>query len=102
MGVMSVENALDYSRNIPAIKMYYLAGQEELIVKYAKTLGLSSLKENFGYGAPLAIGTAEARPIDMMQAYSVFANNGAKKQLYSIEKIEDSEGNIIEEHKDQP
>ncbi len=37
----------------------------------------------------------------MMQAYSVFANNGLKKQLYTIEKIEDNDGNIIEEHKDQ-
>ena len=99
--VMSLESALDYSRNIPAIKMYYLAGQEEAIIKYAKSLGISSLRENYWYGAPLAIGTAEAKPIDMMQAYSVFANNGLKKQLYSIEKITDNEGNIIEEHKDQ-
>ncbi len=98
--VMSLETALDYSRNIPAIKMYYLAGQEESIIAYAKWLGISTLKENFGYGAPLAIGTAEARPIDMMQAYSVFANNGLKKQLYMIEKIEDTDSNIIEEHKD--
>lgn len=99
--VMSLETALAYSRNIPAIKMYYLAGQEEEIIKFAKTLWLSNLRENFGYGAPIAIGTAEAKPIDMMQAYSVFANNGIKKQLYSIEKIIDNEWNIIEEHKDQ-
>ncbi len=98
--VMSLESALDYSRNIPAIKMYYLAGQEEEIIKYAKWLGISSLRENYGYGAPIAIWTAEAKPIDMMQAYSVFANNGIKKQLYAIEKIEDNDGNIIEEHKD--
>jgi penicillin-binding protein 1A len=99
--VMSLESALDYSRNIPAIKMYYLAGQEEAIIKYAKGLGLTSLRENYGYGAPIAIGTAEAKPIDMMQAYSVFANNGLKKKLYTIEKIEDNDGNIIEEHKDE-
>jgi penicillin-binding protein 1A len=99
--VMSLESALDYSRNIPAIKMYYLAGQEEAIIKYARWLWLSNLKDNFGYGAPIAIGTAEAKPIDMMQAYSVFANNWLKKQLYSIEKIIDNEWNIIEEHKDQ-
>jgi membrane carboxypeptidase/penicillin-binding protein len=37
----------------------------------------------------------------MMQAYSIFANNGLKKQLYTIEKIEDNGGNIIEEHKDE-
>jgi membrane peptidoglycan carboxypeptidase len=33
---MTLESALDYSRNIPAIKMYYLAGQEEDIIKYSK------------------------------------------------------------------
>ncbi|MBX9808950.1 transglycosylase domain-containing protein [Candidatus Gracilibacteria bacterium] len=101
-GVMTVESALDYSRNIPAVKMYYLAGQEEAIIKFAKGLGLNNLKENFGYGAPIAIGTAEAKPIDMMQAYSVFANNGIKKPVYAIEKITDNENNTIEEHKDQP
>lgn len=99
--VMTLETALAYSRNIPAIKMYYLAGQEEAIIKYARWLGLSNLKDNFGYGAPIALGTAEAKPIDMMQAFSVFANNGIKKQLYFIEKIEDNDGGIIEEHKDQ-
>lgn len=80
--------------------MYYLAGQEEAIIEYARKLGITTLRDNFGYGAPLAIGTAEAKPIDMMQAYSVFANNGIKKPLYWIDKIEDTEGNIIEEHKD--
>jgi penicillin-binding protein 1A len=98
--VMSLESALGYSRNIPAIKMYYLAGQEETIINYARGLGITTLRDNFGYGAPLAIGTAEAKPIDMMQAYSVFANNGIKKPLYWIDKIEDTDGNIIEEHKD--
>ena len=33
LGVMMVKNALDYSRNIPAIKMYFLAGQQDEIVK---------------------------------------------------------------------
>lgn len=36
-----------------------------------------------------------------MQAYSVFANLGIKKDLYAIEKIEDSDGNILEEHKNE-
>jgi membrane peptidoglycan carboxypeptidase len=33
-----------------------------------------------------------------MQAYSVLANNGVKKDLYSIEKIETNDGTVIEEH----
>lgn len=98
-GIMPLEKALDYSRNIPAVKMFYLAGGEEEIVKVGKSIGLSSLREDAGYGAPMAIGTAEVRPIDLMQAYSVIANNGVKRDIYFIEKIEDSNGNIIEENK---
>lgn len=94
---MTIKNALAYSRNIPAIKMFYLAGGEDTIIKFGKSFGLNTLKENAGYGAPIAIGTAEVRPIDLMQAYSVFANLGIKRDFYAIEKIEDSDGNIIEE-----
>lgn len=73
-GIMPLEKALAWSRNIPAIKMFFLAGKEESIVKFGQSLGFNSLKENAGYGAPMAIGTAEVRPVDLMQAYSVFAN----------------------------
>lgn len=38
----------------------------------------------------------------MMQAYSVFANNGIKKESYAIRKIVDSQGGIIEEKKENP
>lgn len=34
-----------------------------------------------------------------MQAYSILANNGIKRELFFISKIEDNDGNIIEEHK---
>ena len=35
-----------------------------------------------------------------MQAYSVLANLGIKRDVYAIDRIEDSDGNIVEEHKD--
>jgi penicillin-binding protein 1A len=99
--IMKLENALDYSRNIPAIKMFYLAWWEKTIVEIWKKLWFESLKENAWYGAPIAIWTAEVRPYDLMQAYSVLANNGMKRDIYFIEKIEDSNGNIIEEQKNR-
>ena len=34
-----------------------------------------------------------------MQAYSVFANLGIKHDIHAIDKIEDSDGNILEEYK---
>jgi penicillin-binding protein 1A len=98
-GVMSVEKALAYSRNIPAIKMYFLAGKEEDLTPFGQSLGLTTLEKNAAYGAPMAIGTAEVRPIDLMQAYSVLANLWVKREVHAIEKIVDSDGNTIEEYK---
>jgi membrane peptidoglycan carboxypeptidase len=42
---MMVKNALDYSRNIPAGKMYFLAGQQDEIVKTMKKMGITTLAE---------------------------------------------------------
>ena len=99
-GIMSLEKALNYSRNIPAIKMFYLAGKEEAIANFWKKIGLTNLDPNAAYGWSLALGAAVVRPIDLMQAYSVLANLGIKRDVYAIDRIEDSDGNIVEEHKD--
>lgn len=105
LGIMPVKKALDYSRNIPAIKMFYLAGWEDPIVKFVKSLGMTTVKENAGYGAPMAVWTPNVRPIDLLQAYSVFANEWIKRDIYAIDSIEDANGNLLEEHsqpKDTP
>ncbi|MDD4151708.1 MAG: transglycosylase domain-containing protein, partial [Candidatus Gracilibacteria bacterium] len=96
MGKMNIMTALNYSRNVPAIKMYFLAGQQGPIINYLQTLGINSLNKNFYYGAPLAIGAAEIEGIEMASAYSVFANMGYKKEITPILKILDSKGVEIE------
>ncbi len=100
LGVMTVKTALNYSRNIPAGKMYFLAGAQDEIVKNMQKMGVSTLKmeKEYSYGWPLSLGAGEVKPIELMQAYSVFANNGVKKDVYFIDKIETSDGTIIEEH----
>ena len=35
---MSVKKALGYSRNIPAVKMLYLAGGEASVIEFAESL----------------------------------------------------------------
>lgn len=102
LGKMTVKKALDYSRNIPAIKMLYLAGGEASMVEFAEALGITSLNKDGGYGAPLAIGTGELKPIELLQAYSVFANGGYKKDINPILKITDKKGNLIEKYTDSP
>lgn len=94
---MSVGKALAYSRNITAVKMYFLAGNEKAIKPFVETLGIHSLIPNHEYGASISLGSGEVKAIEMMQAYSVFANNGIKRKTYAIKKILDSQGGIIEE-----
>ena len=97
-GRMPLKKALGYSRNIPAAKMFYAAGGESDVVDYAQSLGIASLQHGNTYGAPLAIGAGELKPIELTQAYSVFANGGYKIDITPILKISDSRGNILSQY----
>lgn len=97
MGKMNISTALNYSRNIPAIKMFVLAWWEKNIVSFMKKIWVNSLNENWQYWAPLALWTWEMTPLELATAYSVFANMWIKKDITPILKIVDSKWNIIEE-----
>ncbi len=99
LGPISIRKGLAHSRNIPAVKSYFLAGQETEIIPFMENFGIS-LDENIGYGWPLALGSGEVRLLDMVGAYSVFANNGIKKEISPILKIENREGEILEQWED--
>lgn len=49
LGKMKIKTALDYSRNIPAIKMFKVAGGEEEVVRHARNLGINSLRNDGKY-----------------------------------------------------
>ncbi len=110
MGPMSVRKALAYSRNIPAAKAYFYAGEEDYILNFIESFGISELSlykqkmidkfgTDFAFGWPIALGTSEIRPIDLAAGYSVFANDGIRQPFYAISKVTDSKGNILFEHK---
>ena len=96
MGRMSLRKALWYSRNIPAVKIFFYAWWENEIIKYANSLWIESLNGWSYYGWPLAIWTWEVKPLELAQAYSVFANQWVRKDITPILRIEDKKWNIIE------
>lgn len=100
MGPISIRKALAKSQNIPAIKAYYLAGEQGEIIPFAESLGLKFLEPDKDYGYPLAIGTGEIKQLDLVSAFGVFANGGIKKNNVSILKIQNARGDILEEWKD--
>lgn len=99
-GLMNFSTALNESRNIPAIKMFFLAWWEKAIVNFMKNIWADSLKEHGQYGAPLALGTWEMTPLELAKSYWVFASMWIKKEITPIIKIEDSKWNIILEKED--
>lgn len=98
-GPMTIRRALGQSRNIPAIKAYFLAGKQEAIIDFVEKLGITSLDKNASYGYPLALGAGEVTLLEMVRGYSAFANNGVTHDITSVLKVENSKGEILYEWK---
>ena len=99
LGQISIRKALGQSRNIPAIKAYFLDGQQDAIIDLAAKMGITTLDKKHDYGYPLSIGAAEIPLAEMVTAYSVFATNGKRPELTPILKVVNSNGDILEEKK---
>ena len=95
-GSITMGTALAYSDNVYAVKTHLFLGENNLITT-SNRLGISSeLQAN----PSLALGTGEISMIEMAQAYSSFANMGYKVSGHFIERVEDSEGNVLYEYKE--
>jgi 1A family penicillin-binding protein len=95
-GPISLRNALAQSINVPAVKTFYLAGLQDSL-NLAKKMGIESLTDINQYGLTLVLGGGEVRPVDMATAYGVFANGGVRNDSVGILRVEDRNGNILEE-----
>jgi len=98
-GPMTIREALGQSRNIPAIKAYFLAGQQEALIPFAKSFGFTFplYGDKPDIGPSMALGVMEASPLEMAEAYGVFANMGNRVPLTPILKIENAEGEVLEQ-----
>lgn len=95
-GPMALRDALGQSINIPAVKLFYLAGLRDAL-KTAEEMGISTLTDVSRYGLTLVIGGGEVSLLDMTSAFGVFANDGIKNPYTGILKIEDINGKVLEE-----
>jgi 1A family penicillin-binding protein len=99
-GKVSLRSALDESLNIPAVQLLYLTGVKDSI-QTAHDMGITTLNEPDRYGLSLVLGGGEVNLLDMTSAYGVFAAEGQKTPPVSILRIEDSNGNVIEQNNKQ-
>jgi len=99
-GPMTLRDALAQSVNIPAVKTLYLAGIKDSL-ELARSMGISTLTNVNQYGLTLVLGGGEVRPIDMATAYGVFATEGVRHNTVGILRVEDKDGKVLEEFKDE-
>jgi penicillin-binding protein 1A len=92
-GPTLLRNALAKSRNVVTIKILQDIGID-YVIDYARTLGVES---DLSHNLSIALGSSGVSLMEMVQAYSVFANQGYLVQPAFITKIEDRFGNILEE-----
>ena len=98
-GPVTLENALAQSFNIPAVKLLYLAGMDDSL-KTLHDFGISTLKETWRYGLSLVLGGGEVKLIDLVNTYGTLSQEGVRHEQVFILKIEDTEGNVLEEYTD--
>ncbi|MEK7175584.1 MAG: PBP1A family penicillin-binding protein [Patescibacteria group bacterium] len=97
-GPITLRSSLAESVNITAVKLLYLVGLKDSL-RMAEELGLSTLINAARYGLTLVLGGGEVKLLEMVSAYSVFANDGIKNNYTGILKVENSDGKILEEFK---
>jgi penicillin-binding protein 1A len=97
-GPITLRRALEHSRNIPAVRLMDALGPKQ-VIGYARRFGLSAPLPPY---LSVAIGSAEETLLEMTSAYSVFPNQGVRMNPYSILKVTDREGNVLEENRPEP
>lgn len=95
MGAIPMRKALYMSRNLAAIRTGMAVGEE----------GVIGMARKFGITTPIPpypsiyIGSADVYPLQMIGAYSVFANLGLRTTPYAILKVENAQGKVLWEPK---
>ncbi|MDD4995134.1 MAG: transglycosylase domain-containing protein [Patescibacteria group bacterium] len=95
-GAVTVRTALQGSLNIPAVKMIYLAGIDN-VLDLAEKMGYTTFSDRSRFGLSLVLGGGEVKLLEHTGAYAIFAAEGKKYPINPILKVEDPWGKTLEE-----
>lgn len=97
-GIVTYQHALEQSINVPAVRVDLLVGTRK-VIDVARRLGI---RQNLLAYPSLALGSFEVTPLEMVSAYSVFANQGLHFPPRMIERVRDAEGVTLEKTAPEP
>ncbi len=91
-GIVTFRKALEHSYNIPAIRVAEMVGLSR-VIETAHRLGIH---QNLSPYPSMPLGAFEVTLLELTSAYTVFANQGLAFAPYLIEKVTDSNGDVLE------
>jgi len=97
-GPITLRYALEQSRNVPTVRLLEQLGPATA-VDYAKRFGFSN---QFPPYLSIALGSAEATLLEVTSAYAVFPNQGVRMRPYSVLRVLDRDGSLMEENRPEP
>lgn len=100
-GWIDVEEALVQSKNIPSVKLLSELGVENSI-QFLNKLGIKTSPNDHNLALGLGAITNGVAPVDLLSAYTVFANNGQVSKLHFVKTILNKNGRIIYQYDDSP
>ncbi len=89
-GVLSAEEGLIFSRNTMTVRIGDTAGVNT-VCKTAEDAGLGQIPKF----PSIYLGSFESTLKSMTAAYTIFPNQGIRRQPYLIERVEDAQGRIL-------
>ncbi len=93
-GLITMRTAIQYSVNIPAVKMLERIGVETGY-NFGRDLGLSLVPADKGLSLALGGLTDGVSPLEIASAYGSFANEGVWIEPHLITRITDQHGNTL-------
>lgn len=101
-GPLSLRTALGSSINVPAVKILQMVGLRDMLT-LAHNLGFTTLApsdENLRrFGLSVTLGGGEVRLLDMVTAYSAFANGGRRVEPVALLEVKERNGKVLFEQK---
>lgn len=94
-GPISLRRALAGSLNIPAVKVLYLTGIDN-VLNLAQQLGYTTLNDRSRFGLSLVLGGGEVKLLEHVHSFMAFAREGTTIPVSAILEVSDSQGNTLE------
>jgi penicillin-binding protein 1A len=93
-GPIRLRDALVHSRNLVSVRLMRAIGGD-YTWNYVTRFGFD--KSQLPNDLTLALGTAELSPLQVAIGYATFANGGYKVSAYTIDRIEDASGKVLQQ-----